>query len=121
MSTATTATFTREKSAANRPIWRELFAGLDFLALKTSPVYYGFGVPRGDKSAVILVPGFMGTDHYLYEMNFWLKRIGYNPYMSKIGWNAECLNVLTERLAETVAKAVVHATGPKQRYSDLCN
>lgn len=112
MSTATTATFTREKSAANRPIWRELFAGLDLLALKTSPVYYGFGVPRGDKSAVILVPGFMGTDHYLYEMNFWLRRIGYNPYMSKIGWNAECLNILTERLAETVAKAA-HETGQK--------
>ncbi len=102
---ATTFNFHPEKVASSRPIWREAFAGLDWLALKTSPVYYGLGVPRGDKSAVILVPGFMGTDHYLFEMYFWLKRIGYTPYMSKIGWNAECLNTLTERLSETLKQA----------------
>ena len=100
-----TATFHAERVPTARPIWREALAGLDWLALKTSPVYYGLGVPRGDKSAVILVPGFMGTDHYLYEMNFWLRRIGYQPYMSKIGWNAECLNTLVERLSATIQQA----------------
>ncbi len=99
------ATFHAERIPTARPIWREALAGLDWIALRTSPVYYGLGVPRGDKSAVILVPGFMGTDHYLYEMNLWLRRIGYKPFMSNIGWNAECLNVLTERLSETIAKA----------------
>ena len=94
---ATASVFHPEKLPSARPIWREAFAGLDWMALKTSPVYYGFGVPRGDKSAVILVPGFMGTDHYLYEMYFWLRRIGYKPYLSNIGWNAECLNTLVER------------------------
>jgi pimeloyl-ACP methyl ester carboxylesterase len=102
---ATTFVFHPEKLPAPRPIWREAFAGLDWAALKASPVYYGLGVPRGDKSAVILVPGFMGTDHYLYEMYFWLRRIGYKPFMSNIGWNAECLNVLIGRLSETITKA----------------
>ncbi|MBS1810415.1 MAG: hypothetical protein JST84_19785 [Acidobacteria bacterium] len=102
---ATTFVFHPEKIATARPIWREAFAGLDWLALKASPVYYGFGVPRGDKSAVIMVPGFMGTDHYLYEMYFWLRRIGYTPTMSNIGWNAECLNTLVERLSNTIKKA----------------
>jgi triacylglycerol lipase len=102
---ATTAAFHPEKLPAARPIWREALVGLDWAALKASPVYYGLGVPRGDKSAVILVPGFMGTDHYLYEMYFWLRRIGYKPYMSNIGWNAECLNLLVERLSSTITQA----------------
>ena len=102
---ATTATFHAEEIPTTRPIWREAFAGLDWMALKTSPVYYGFGIPRGDKSAVIVVPGFMGTDHYLYEMYYWLRRIGYKPYLSNIGWNAECLNTLVDRLSETIQKA----------------
>lgn len=102
---ATSSIFHLEKVASSRPIWREALAGLDWLALKTSPVYYGIGVARGDKSPVILVPGFLGTDHYLFEMYFWLKRIGYTPYMSKIGWNADCLNSLTARLGETIVQA----------------
>lgn len=102
---ATSFVFHPEKLPAARPLWREALAGLDWLALKASPVYYGLGVPRGDQSAVVLVPGFMGTDHYLYEMYFWLRRIGYKPYMSNIGWNAECLNTLVARLTETIQKA----------------
>ncbi|MDX2029270.1 MAG: alpha/beta fold hydrolase [Blastocatellia bacterium] len=104
--------FHKEQVPTWRPIWREAMAGLDWVALRASPVYYGLGVPRGDGSAVILVPGFLGTDHYLYEMYYWLRRIGYKPYMSEIGWNAECLNLLVERLSTTVARA--HAeTGRK--------
>lgn len=102
---ATTFVFHPEKLPAARPLWREALAGLDWLALKTSPVYYGLGVPRGDQSPVILVPGFMGTDHYLFEMYFWLRRIGYQPFMSNIGWNAECLNTLVERLTATIQQA----------------
>lgn len=110
--TAATHTFHQDRKGVNVPLWREAFAGLDWLALHTSPVYFGLGVPRGDKSGVILVPGFLGTDHYLWEMNLWLQRIGYTPFMSKIGWNAECLNVLTDRLSATIDKAYVE-TGRK--------
>ena len=38
-------------------------------------------------------------------MHYWLKRIGYRSYYSRIGRNAECPDVLTERLFETMDKA----------------
>jgi triacylglycerol lipase len=97
--------FHQDQKKAARPIWLEVFAGMDWMALRTSPVYLGLGVPRGDGSAVIVVPGFMGTDLYLREMYEWLRRIGYSPYMSGIGRNAECLDVLVARLGKTVEKA----------------
>lgn len=105
-------TFEKERRAVRLPLWREIFAGLDWLALRSSPVYYGLGLPRGDGSAVVVVPGFLGTDHYLFEMYLWLRRIGYRPFMSRIGWNAECLNVLSDRLLETVAKAQAETKRP---------
>jgi pimeloyl-ACP methyl ester carboxylesterase len=105
------SSFHKDNIPTSRPIWREALLGLDWLALRTSPVYFGYGVPRGDGSAVILIPGFLATDHYLYEMYYWLRRIGYRPYLSKIGLNAECLDVLVERLSETVAKASAEAGG----------
>ncbi len=107
-----TQTFEKDRRAVNVPLWREALVGLDWMALHASPVYCGLGVPRGDKSAVIVVPGFLGTDNYLWEMNLWLRRTGYKPYMSRIGWNADCLHLLTERLAATIDKAYA-ATGRK--------
>ncbi len=95
----------RENRSAKRPILREALMGIDWLALRASAVYYGFGVPRGDGSAVILVPGFLGTDYYMAELYFWLWRVGYNPYKSNIGWNANCLDKLGKRLVETVERA----------------
>lgn len=93
---------TREKAL---PIWFESLVGVDWTLLHLSPVYYGFGVPKGDGSAVIVVPGFLGSDMYLYELYLWLARIGYKAYLSNIGWNADCLNTLSEKLIETINKA----------------
>lgn len=104
--------FDKERRAVQLPLWREVLVGLDWLALHSSPVYYGLGVPRGDGSAVVVVPGFLGTDHYLFEMYLWLRRIGYRPFMSRIGWNAECLNILSDRLLETVGKAYAETGKP---------
>lgn len=87
------------------PIWKESLWALDWLALRLSPVYYGIGAPRGDGSPVVLVPGFLGTDLYLGELYLWLHRIGYRPYMSGIGVNAECPGALTGRLLRTVRRA----------------
>ncbi|HSB12795.1 MAG TPA: hypothetical protein VLM38_25130 [Blastocatellia bacterium] len=95
----------QDQKSASRPIWRESFVALDWIALHTAPVYYGLGIPRGDGSAVIAVPGFMGTDFYLQELHCWLRRIGYRPYLSEIGRNADCLNVLVDRLIQTIQKA----------------
>lgn len=97
--------FYQDQKSASRPIWREAFVGLDWLALHAAPVFYGLGIPRGDDSAVIAVPGFMGTDVYLQELHCWLRRIGYRSYLSEIGRNADCLDVLVDRLLETIQKA----------------
>jgi pimeloyl-ACP methyl ester carboxylesterase len=92
------------------PIWKESLWPVDWLALRLSPVYYGLGVPRGDGSPVVVVPGFMCTDAYLYELYLWLGRIGYRPYASGIGVNAQCPGRLSSRLLATVERAH-HETG----------
>lgn len=87
------------------PLWREVFMGIDLARLRVSPVYYGFGVPRGNGSPVITVPGFMGSDLYLTEFHWWLRRIGYTSYASRIGRNVNCLQASGEKLLATVDQA----------------
>lgn len=91
---------------ADAPLWTEALFGAEVLLLHAAPVYYGFGVPRGDDSAVVIIPGFLGTDLYLTEIHSWLRRIGYRPYFSGIGINADCPNLLIQRhLNDTIARA----------------
>ena len=78
----------KDYEAVPLPIGLELLAGVEMLYLRMLPVYWGFGVPRGDGSAVVVIPGFMLTDLYLTEFRIWLRRIGYQPYSSGIGVNA---------------------------------
>jgi triacylglycerol lipase len=85
---------------------RNLVLGTEILFLHAAPVYHGLGVPRGDNSGVVLIPGFLGTDLHLVEMSGWLRRIGYRPYLSGIGLNADCPNLLIrDQLKQIVAKA----------------
>jgi len=87
--------------------WTEALFAAELVLLHATPVYYGFGVPRGDDSGVVIIPGFLGTDLYLMELHAWLKRIGYRPYFSGIGLNAECPNLLIQRrLNATIEKAL---------------
>jgi pimeloyl-ACP methyl ester carboxylesterase len=87
--------------------WTEALFAAEILMLHATPVYYGFGTPKGDDSAVVIIPGFLGTDLYLMELHAWLGRIGYRPYFSGIGINAECPNLLIQRhLNETIQKAL---------------
>jgi pimeloyl-ACP methyl ester carboxylesterase len=86
-------------------IWREALWGLDWLSLRLSPVYMGLGVPHGDGSPVVLVPGFLTTDAHLMEMHLWLRRIGYSSFLSGIGINADCILTLARRLERTVEEA----------------
>jgi triacylglycerol lipase len=91
---------------SSSPIWQELLVGVEMLYLRVSPVFWGSGVPEGDGSAVVVIPGFLAGDLYLRDFRGWLKRIGYRPYKSSIGLNAECPNLLIRwKLAETVEKA----------------
>ena len=99
------ASTTIDFQPASVPIWREAFLALDWVALRASPVYRGLGIPHGDGAPVILIPGFLGADPYLAELYGWLKRIGYLPYMSGIGQNADCPNVLAQRLYVTIDRA----------------
>ena len=101
---------TREEFQATvLPIWREALVGMDWLTLRASGVYRGIGIPHGDGSVVVLVPGFLGSDQYLGDMFSWLRRIGYQPYMSGMGRNADCPDVLANRLIETVNSAYLES------------
>jgi triacylglycerol lipase len=97
----------RQSGEANVSLWTEALFATELLLLHAAPVFYGFGVPRGDGSGVVIIPGFLGTDVYLTELHAWLARIGYKPYFSGIGINADCPNLLIQRrLTETIDRAV---------------
>ena len=98
---------TRDYQEANLPILSELLFAAELVLLHAAPIYYGMGTPRGDGSAVVLIPGFLCPDHYLFPLRGWLGRIGYEAFFSGISVNAECPNLLIERcLNETIEKAL---------------
>ena len=98
---------TRDYQEANISIWSEVLFAVELLMLHAAPVYYGLGAPRGDGSAVVLIPGFLCPDHYLLPLHTWLGRIGYEPFFSGMRINAECPNLLIGRcLNETIEKAL---------------
>jgi len=95
-----------EHESVQLPIWQELLAGIEMAFLRVSPIFWGYGVPSGDGSAVVLVPGFLATDLYLMQFHTWLRRIGYKPYYSGISVNNECPNLLIRRhVSEAVQEA----------------
>lgn len=98
---------------AETSLWTEALLGAEILMLHLAPVYYGIGVPRGDGSGVVLIPGFLGTDAYLQQMHAWLRRIGYQPYFSGIGINAECPNLLIQRRLNGTIDQALAETGRK--------
>jgi triacylglycerol lipase len=87
----------RADTGSDISFWTEALFGAEMLLLHATPVDYGLGVPRGDGSGVVIIPGFLGTDLYLMELHGWLGRIGYRPYFSGIAVNAECPNILIGR------------------------
>jgi len=87
----------KEQEFIHPPIWQEWLAGVELAFLQVSPVYWGYGIPHGDGSAVVLIPGFLGTDLYLTHFAIWLRRIGYKTFYSGIRLNADCPNLLLRR------------------------
>jgi pimeloyl-ACP methyl ester carboxylesterase len=100
--------------ASSPPLWREWGWWLEWIDLRRSPVYRGVGVPGGDGSAVIVVPGFLGTDNSISELQRWLTRIGYRVATSGIGRNMDCPDVAVGKLIEA-ADATAEITGRKVR------
>lgn len=96
----------RQPPAPCLSMWQEALVAIEVLLLHATPVYYGIGVPRGDASGVVIIPGFLANDIYLMEIYAWLSRIGYRPYYSGIGLNADCPNLLIgRRLNQTIDQA----------------
>lgn len=103
--------FQEHRAEAGITIWKEALCGIDFLLLHTAPAYYGLGIPRGDGSAVVLVPGFLTNDLFLKQLHLWLERIGYRPYRSGIGVNAECPNLLIKHCLDRTISTARSETG----------
>jgi len=102
----------REQEAEFSSIWHEWLVGVELAFLRLSPLFWGYGVPHGDGSAVVLVPGFLGTDLYLAQFGGWLRRIGYQSFYSGIQLNADCPNLLIRRyLNESIEKACKTSRG----------
>ena len=103
----------KEQNEDPSPVWHEWMVGVELAFLRLSPLFWGYGIPHGDGSAVVLVPGFLGTDLYLTQFGRWLRRIGYEAFYSGIRRNADCPNLLIRRhLFESVNRAH-KATGGK--------
>jgi len=100
-----------EHESVPLPIWQELLAGVEMAFLRVSPVFWGYGIPGGDGSAVVVVPGFLGTDLYLTQLRTWLRRIGYQPYVSGINRNNECPNLLIRRHVHEAIQEAYQCTG----------
>jgi len=100
-----------ERQVADVSMWQELLVGFELVQLRLTSIFYGLGVPHGHDEAVILIPGFLGTDAYLGQMFSWLRTVGYRSYFSGIGWNAECPNLLIRRRLNDTVKRAFNATG----------
>jgi pimeloyl-ACP methyl ester carboxylesterase len=94
-------------------MWRECFAAVEAALLHIAPVYWGLGQPHGDRSGVILIPGFLGTDAWMAELYAWLYRMDYRPYFSGIRINAECPNLLIRSTLNATIDRVRSETGKK--------
>jgi triacylglycerol lipase len=71
---------------------REFSWMLENAALFASPVWLGYGVPRGNGAPVLLVPGFLAVPGSLLSLRHWLRRMGHGAHLSGITWNVECAN-----------------------------
>ena len=84
------------------PLLLEQRAGLELADLLANPVYYGIGVPRGDRAPVLLIPGFLGSDDYMQVLRGWLQRVGYRPYRSGIRF---CVGSPFRLVRQVIARA----------------
>ncbi len=88
------------------PIGNEIGLYREWFRLRLSPVYYGRGIPHGNGEPVVVVPGFMGTDLSMFELYWWLARIGYRPYHSGLGLNVDCPDASANLVRAAVRRAV---------------
>ncbi len=75
---------------------------LEFGQLLRDPVFWGWGVPRGDGHTVLVLPGLGGGDAYLRPLRGWLRRLGYRTLRSGIRRNPGPSERLLAELGERV-------------------
>ncbi len=83
--------------------------------LLADPVYWGLGVPRGDRHSVLVLPGLFAGDGYLQPLRRWLWRVDYTPLRSGLkrnpGWSPEVVHELGE-----LAQGGLSAQGPARQH-----
>lgn len=86
-------------------VWQPM---AEFGLMLADPVFWGWGVPRGDGHPILVLPGLLGGDVYLQPLRNWLRRTGYATVRSGIdsnpGWSEELVEELGE-LAEQASDA----------------
>ncbi|HLZ69594.1 MAG TPA: alpha/beta fold hydrolase [Dehalococcoidia bacterium] len=75
---------------------------LELAQLLRAPVFWGWGVPRGDGHTVLVLPGLGAGDAYLRPLRGWLRRLGYSTLRSGIARNPG----LSERLIADLGEKV---------------
>jgi pimeloyl-ACP methyl ester carboxylesterase len=83
---------------------------LEAARLLIDPVAYGWGLPRGDGRAVVVVPGFLAGDDSLLLLRRWLRIIGYRPQTAGFLFNVDCAERAVERV-EALCEALHATTG----------
>jgi triacylglycerol lipase len=94
------------------PIWRESRLPLEHARLLRHPVLRYDGVPPGDGSPVLLVPGFLASDMSLGTMARWLRGLGYRPCRAGIPANVDCTERALARLESALERSAARHRGP---------
>ena len=107
---AATATAAGAVSAVLEPRWwgthlREMRWQAELARLLADPVWRGTGLPRGDGTPVLLIPGFLAGDQSLAVMATWLLRLGNAPRRAGMNANVRCSDTAMDRLERVLHHA----------------
>ena len=91
---------------------RAIQPAAEFGMLLADPIFWGWGVPRGDGHPVLVLPGLLGGDTYLQPLRAWLRRIGYTSVRSGLDRNPGWSEELVQQLGDIAAQAQARAGAP---------
>lgn len=91
----------------------ELRWQLELARLLVDPVFRGEGIPRGNGSPVVAIPGFLAGDSSLSVMRTWLGRLGYDAHPAGIVANVDC----SDRAVNTLERRVEALAADGQRVA----
>ncbi|HEX2171666.1 MAG TPA: alpha/beta fold hydrolase [Dehalococcoidia bacterium] len=85
-------------------LFNEWQYALELSQLYWDPVYYGWGVPRGDGAPILLIPGFLAGDLSMAVLGEWLRRTGYAVYYPGIWTNTDCPDRMVLQIRDLIAR-----------------